>query len=110
MIQVNIAEEQTKSGVMPDELSDFMLKAIELKGFSIWGLMTMPPLFESEQVSRKYFAKMRELLEKQKKLVDTREHPMNELSMGTSQDYNLAILEGSTMIRLGEVLVGPRES
>ncbi|MCB0355887.1 MAG: YggS family pyridoxal phosphate-dependent enzyme, partial [Bdellovibrionales bacterium] len=110
LIQVNVAEEAAKSGLPARELLTFLESAQKLSGFSIHGLMTMPPLFVSEKMSRTYFAKLRNLLESSKKYVDTSLHPMKELSMGTSQDYTWAIQEGATIVRLGEVLVGPRES
>jgi uncharacterized pyridoxal phosphate-containing UPF0001 family protein len=70
--------------------------------------MAMPPLLSDEKTSRKYFEKLRLLLEESRKRVETSRHPMNQLSMGTSQDYTWAIEEGSTIIRLGEALLGPR--
>ena len=110
LIQVNVAEEASKSGVKEEDLPLLLDQAQGLKGFTIKGLMTMPPIYESELTSRKYFAKLRKILGSCKKRIDTRVHPMNDLSMGTSQDYTWAIQEGATLIRLGEILVGPRES
>ncbi len=109
LLQVNIANEETKSGILSQDLLDFIKVASSLKGFTIQGLMTMPPLAKSEKQARRYFADMRELLEKCKKVVNAEVHPMNELSMGTSQDYTLAVEEGATIVRLGEALLGPRE-
>lgn len=110
LLQVNIGNEKSKSGICENDLPEFLDKASQLKGFSIRGLMAMPPIFQSESLSRNYFSQMRSLLELSKNLIDTRVHSMNELSMGTSQDYTLAIQEGATIIRLGEILIGPRES
>lgn len=110
LLQVNVGDEKSKSGIHEKDLPDFLIKASQLKGFSIKGLMTMPPLFQSESLSRSYFSKLRTLLELSKNLIDTRVHTMNELSMGTSQDYTLAVQEGATILRLGEILIGPRES
>lgn len=110
LIQVNVAEETSKSGVLAKDLPAFLEKAQQFKGFQVFGLMTMPPLFSSEMHSRSHFVQMRKLLDANKKNVDIHKHPMNQLSMGTSQDYIWAIQEGATIIRLGEILLGPRES
>ena len=94
-MEVNLSAEESKSGVPPDELPRFL----ELYG-DVRGLMTMPPLSEDPDASRPYFRKLRELGE---------EHGLRELSMGTSQDYRVAVEEGATLIRLGRVLYGGGE-
>ncbi len=109
LLQINIANEKSKSGILLDDISDFIEEAKNLSGFSIKGLMAMPPVFKDEKKSRFYFSEMKKLLLTCQKLIDSKTHPMNELSMGTSQDYTWAIQEGATIVRLGEVLVGPRE-
>jgi pyridoxal phosphate enzyme (YggS family) len=90
LVQVNLAGEETKSGIDPQELPRFL----ELYP-AIRGLSTMPPAAENAEESRPYFRKLRELAE---------QHGLTELSMGTSQDYNVAVEEGATMIRIGSVL------
>ena len=90
LVQVNLAGEQTKSGIAPDRLPRFL----ELYP-DVLGLSTMPPAAANPEESRAYFRKLRELAE---------EHGLAELSMGTSQDYNVAAQEGATMIRKGSVL------
>lgn len=95
LVEVNLSAEESKSGVPPDELPRFL----ELYG-DVRGLMTMPPLSEDPDASRPYFRKLRELGE---------EHGLRELSMGTSQDYRVAVEEGATLIRLGRVLYGGGE-
>lgn len=90
LLQVNLAGEASKSGVTPDEIRAFL----ELYP-RILGLSTMPPATDDPERSRPYFRKLREIAQ---------EHGLTELSMGTSQDYKVAVEEGATMIRIGSVL------
>ena len=90
LIQVNLAGEETKSGVPPESVSELLDLYPDVRGLS-----TMPPFAEDPEASRPYFRKLRELAE---------EHGLTELSMGTSQDYAVAAEEGATMIRIGSVL------
>jgi uncharacterized pyridoxal phosphate-containing UPF0001 family protein len=92
LVEVNLAGESTKSGIVPDDLPRFL----ELYG-DVRGLMTMPPETGDPEASRPYFARLRELAE---------EHGLRELSMGTSQDYRVAVEEGATLVRVGSVLYG----
>ncbi len=92
LVEINLSGEETKSGIAPEELPRFL----ELYG-DVRGLMTMPPLASNPEESRPYFRRLRELAE---------EHGLSELSMGTSQDYPVAVEEGATLIRLGQVLYG----
>ena len=90
LLQVNLAGEASKSGVSPDEIPAF------LKLYPrILGLSTMPPATDDPERSRPYFQKLHALAKK---------HGLTELSMGTSQDYRVAVEEGATMIRIGSVL------
>jgi pyridoxal phosphate enzyme (YggS family) len=93
LVEVNLSGEPTKSGVQPDALSEFLTLYPDVRG-----LMTMPPLAEDPEASRPYFRRLKELAE---------EHGLRELSMGTSQDYRVAIEEGATYVRLGSVLSAP---
>jgi PLP dependent protein len=90
LVEVNLSGEPTKSGVAPGELDAFL-------GFyqDVRGLMTMPPLADDPGASRPYFRRLRELAET---------HGLSELSMGTSQDYRVAVEEGATLIRVGSRL------
>ena len=90
LIQVNLAGEETKSGVPPEGVPELLDLYPDVRGLS-----TMPPFAEEPEASRPYFRKLRELAE---------EHGLAELSMGTSQDYAVAAEEGATMIRIGSVL------
>ena len=90
LLQVNLAGEASKSGVSPEEIPAFL----ELYP-RIVGLSTMPPATDDAEQSRPYFEKLRELAQ---------ECGLRDLSMGTSQDYKVAVEEGATMIRIGSVL------
>ena len=96
LVEVNLSGEDTKSGVLKEDLASFIAEARGL-GVEIRGLMTMPPLAEDPEASRSYFRELRELAE---------EHSLGELSMGTSQDYRVAAEEGATLVRVGSVVFG----
>ncbi len=91
LIQVNVAEEEGKAGVAPGELAGF----IDACPVPIGGLMTMPPFVDRAEDNRRHFARLAEL---------AAEHGLTRLSMGTSQDYEVAVEEGATTVRLGSVL------
>jgi pyridoxal phosphate enzyme (YggS family) len=93
LIQVNVAGEEGKAGVAPGELAEF----IEACPVPVGGLMTMPPFVERAEDNRRHFARLAEL---------AAEHGLTRLSMGTSQDYEVAVREGATIVRLGSVLYG----
>jgi PLP dependent protein len=88
LIEVNVAGEQGKAGVAPSEIEQF----IERCPVPVAGLMTMPPYAEDPEQNRPWFAALRELAQA---------HGLTELSMGTSQDYEVAVEEGATIVRLG---------
>jgi pyridoxal phosphate enzyme (YggS family) len=91
LIQVNVAGEESKEGIDPSELAGY----IERCPVPVTGLMTMPPFTERAEDSRGYFARLAEL---------AAEHRLERLSMGTTQDYEVAVEEGATIVRLGNVL------
>jgi PLP dependent protein len=91
LIQVNVAGEDSKEGVDPAELASY----IERCPCPVTGLMTMPPFADDPEDSRRHFARLAEL---------AAEHGLERLSMGTSQDYEVAAQEGATIVRLGSVL------
>ncbi len=91
LVEVNVAGEAGKSGLAASELSSFL----ERCPVTVVGLMTMPPVAASPEDSRPHFRALRELAER---------HGLRQLSMGTSQDYVVALQEGATIIRLGSVL------
>jgi len=90
LVEVNLSGEPTKTGVAPEELDDFLGAYGDVRG-----LMTMPPEVGDPEASRPYFRRLRELAE---------QHGLQELSMGTSQDYRVAAEEGATYVRVGSVL------
>jgi pyridoxal phosphate enzyme (YggS family) len=91
LIEVNVAGEESKSGIDPGELARY----IEACPVPVTGLMCMPPFTEDPERSRRHFARIAEL---------AAEHGLARLSMGTSQDYLVAVQEGATIVRLGSVL------
>jgi PLP dependent protein len=93
LIEVNVAGEESKEGIDPAELAGY----IERCPVPVTGLMTMPPFTERPEDSRRYFARLAEL---------AAEHGLERLSMGTTQDYEVAVEEGATIVRLGTVLYG----
>ncbi len=90
LLEVNLAGESTKSGVEPDEIAGYVERFPLIRG-----LMTMPPLTGDPEASRPHFRRLREL---------AHDHGLAELSMGTSQDYRVAVEEGATHVRVGELL------
>jgi PLP dependent protein len=91
LIQVNVAGEGSKEGIDPAELADYIARC----PVPVTGLMTMPPITERPEDSRRHFARLAEL---------AAEHGLERLSMGTTQDYQVAVEEGATIVRLGNVL------
>jgi len=95
LLEVNLSGEASKSGVAPEEIAGY----VERFPF-IRGLMTMPPLADDPEASRPYFRRLREL---------AAENDLPELSMGTSQDYRVAVDEGATLIRVGATIFAPAQ-
>jgi pyridoxal phosphate enzyme (YggS family) len=91
LVQVNVAGEEGKEGIAPAELGDFIARC----PVPVGGLMTMPPFAEDPEDSRPHFAALAEL---------AAEHGLSKLSMGTTQDFEVAVAEGATIVRLGTVL------
>ena len=103
LVEVNAAGEESKQGLAPEELDAFLEAAAGLPNLRIEGLMTMPPLAATPEASRPHFAALRELAES---LAErwAPQHGFARLSMGTSQDYAVAVEEGATIVRLGSTL------
>ncbi|MBK7960813.1 MAG: YggS family pyridoxal phosphate-dependent enzyme [Bdellovibrionales bacterium] len=104
LIEVNISQEATKDGWVASELREQWADLLKLSGLKITGLMTMPPSTENPEEARVYFRNLRMLRDE----LRTPAHPLEELSMGTSQDYLVAIEEGATLVRLGQRIFGER--
>jgi PLP dependent protein len=96
LVEVNLSGEESKSGVGERELAAFLTEVRAL-GVEVRGLMTMPPFTDDPAASRPYFRRLRML---------AAEHGLPELSMGTSQDYRVAVEEGATVVRLGSTVFG----
>lgn len=103
LLQVNIAREPQKSGIEEENLFPFLRECALLPGLQVKGLMTMMPLNAEREIISGYFARMRQLLE-QCQAEAVRDTDMTELSMGMSQDYDLAARYGATMVRVGSAL------
>ncbi len=107
LLEVKTSEEKRKFGFKPEETNE-MLLCTELPNIQVQGLMTMAPFTQDQEKTRKSFYTLRLLLEKLN--IQKPELKMQELSMGMSSDFEIAIEEGSTMIRLGTVLFGQRKT
>jgi pyridoxal phosphate enzyme (YggS family) len=100
MLEVKLSEEESKHGAAPEELEALVAAVRGTEGLTLTGLMTMPPWSEDAEVARPYFRKLRGLAEK---------YGLSQLSMGMSHDLEVAIEEGSTMVRVGTALFGSRK-
>jgi pyridoxal phosphate enzyme (YggS family) len=107
LIQVNISGEESKSGIDPQETLQLLERIAALQHLSVQGLMTMPPWFEDPVDARPYFSALRKLREElaSKKIPGV---ALQELSMGMSGDFEVAIQEGATLVRIGTAIFGPR--
>jgi len=107
LIEVNLSGEASKSGIAKKEALSFVRAIAPFENLSIQGLMTMPPWSSNPEHSRPYFSELKELSDK-----IAREHIegvfMNELSMGMSDDYRVAVEEGATIVRIGRAIFGER--
>jgi pyridoxal phosphate enzyme (YggS family) len=110
LIEINVGGEAAKSGVAPDsrELEELLLAAPGFEALEFRGLMTVPPFTDDPEGARPYFRKLRELRD----AIAARKLPavrMHVLSMGMSHDFEIAIEEGSTCVRVGTAIFGERE-
>jgi PLP dependent protein len=103
LLQVNVAGEDTKSGVPVGDVAAFLEEVAPLGRVRLRGLMTMPPLVEDPEDARPWFVALRELRDRLRPEWEGR-HDLAHLSMGTSQDYAVAAAEGATIVRVGTVL------
>jgi pyridoxal phosphate enzyme (YggS family) len=107
LIQVNLARETSKSGAPPEELGSLLAAAQGCRAAQVVGLMLLPPMFDDAEGARPYFRGLRELRDQ---LIDagTPRRLLEELSMGMSHDFEVAVEEGATMLRVGTAIFGPR--
>ncbi|MBP8984156.1 MAG: YggS family pyridoxal phosphate-dependent enzyme [Syntrophobacterales bacterium] len=109
LVEVNLSGEATKGGVKKDEALALIRDIAKLENLSVRGLMTMPPWFDDPEEARPYFAALRELKDR---VIDEKigNVLMEELSMGMTGDYRVAVEEGSTIVRVGRGIFGERPS
>lgn len=107
LVEVNIGEEASKDGIGADNLEELLCELSPFEHISVQGLMTIPPISDTDAKKRHYFSKMHQLfIDIQSKKIDN--ISMNVLSMGMSDDFEQAIAEGSTMVRVGTAIFGRR--
>ena len=109
LIQVDLGHEETKSGIEETELPQLVENLRELSRLDLIGLMTLPPFFEDPEKNRPFFRKLRELRDQvaaQRAFGDRK----GELSMGMTNDFEVAIEEGATMVRVGTAIFGERRA
>ena len=109
LLQVNVSGEKSKLGMDPHDLPEEIKKMAKLEGVKIKGLMTIPPYSTNPENSRKYYTRLRQLRDLCSNL-EIRGVQLDELSMGMSNDFEVAIEEGATLVRIGTELFGPRSS
>ncbi|MGF0032863.1 YggS family pyridoxal phosphate-dependent enzyme [Bariatricus sp. SGI.154] len=108
LIEVNVAKEESKFGLMPEELDEFITQIAEFSHIHVKGLMTIAPFVDDPEENRPIFARLRKLsVDIAKKNVDN--ITMSILSMGMTNDYQVAIEEGATMVRVGTGIFGARD-
>ncbi len=106
LVQVNTSGEESKSGTDPDDAPDLVKRILDMKNLDLRGLMTMAPFTDDEAVIRKTFRAARELM---KSINASLGIALDELSMGMSSDYRIAVEEGATMVRIGTAIFGHRD-
>ena len=107
LVQVDLGHEETKSGIDEGELTELVAELKSLKGLQLVGLMTLPPFFDDPEQGRPFFRRLRELRDElavQGAFGDRK----GELSMGMTNDFEVAIEEGATMVRIGTAIFGQR--
>ena len=108
-LQFNVAEESSKGGALEDDLSRLFEDVLPLTHLQMMGLMVMPPLFDAAERTRPLFQRARKKLEHLQSQIPSHlksHHPFDQLSMGTSADFEVAIEEGATWVRIGSELFG----
>jgi len=105
LLEVNVAGEGSKFGFTPEKLREDLENLLALPRLSILGLMTIPPIADEAEASRKYFVELRELRDR----LQTEFHvDLAQLSMGMTQDFAIAVEEGATLVRVGTAIFGRR--
>jgi pyridoxal phosphate enzyme (YggS family) len=104
LIEVKLSEEETKHGVSREKLMDLIKFVSDTKNLKLEGLMTLPPFFDDPEAARPFFKELRGLRDK----AEAFGYRLPELSMGMTNDFEFAILEGATMVRIGTAIFGQR--
>jgi len=107
LIQINISKESSKSGADAANVLDLMNQVCHLENLSVKGLMTMPPFFNDPEKARPYFSALRNLRDRIRQAAPP-EITLDELSMGMTGDFEVAIEEGATLVRIGTAIFGER--
>ena len=106
LIEVNLSQEESKFGITEEKARALAHEIRDLENISLKGLMTMPPYFDDPELARPYFITLRKLRE----TIEQDGIPLSELSMGMSTDFEVAIEEGATMVRIGRAIFGERRA
>ena len=107
LVEINIASEPSKHGIAPDETSEFVRQLVEMKHLNVCGLMCIAPYVDEPEKNRIYFVKMRQIfIDIKSKYVHNKD--ILDLSMGMTNDYEIAVEEGATMVRIGTGIFGLR--
>jgi len=105
LIQVKLSAEESKYGIIQDNVLPLLELINGMRNLEVEGLMTIPPFFENPEVARPYFRKLRELRD----YAENEGFVLPELSMGMSNDFEVAIEEGATIVRIGTAIFGERQ-
>ena len=108
LIQVNVGREQQKSGVLPDNAEQLIREINKLNHLRVRGLMTMPPHADNPELARPYFQSLKKIADEFNKKGYFTQDAQLILSMGMSADYQIAIEEGTTLVRVGTAIFGKR--
>ncbi len=114
LLEVNVAKEESKYGIMPEDALSFYKEVVDLPGLKVCGLMTIAPYVEDAEENRQYFVALKQLMidilseNRDNKKVDGMQACFHELSMGMTGDYQVAMEEGATYVRVGTGIFGER--
>lgn len=107
LVQLNLAGEETKAGIPETELDRLLEGVATLSALDLRGLMTIPPPTDEPEASRPWFARLREIRDRAQGAIG---RPLPELSMGMTDDFEVAVEEGSSLVRIGRALFGERQA
>lgn len=108
LLEVNIAGEESKGGIPPEQVQELAKEAVSMPHVRLRGLMAIPPVAHEPGANTQYFVKMRRLFVDTKDKIADNENDMNCLSMGMSGDFEEAVAQGATLVRVGTAIFGPR--